>query len=341
MNVVDSMSSDLKVEHAHRGPRIGGVRRREQRPRPGGDRVHLTTQLQRPGGARDRVPARTRSGSSKARRNRARARLIAGADVCRRAAAFVTLSRRAACPDASIRFRSNIVDAPIITFEKIGVPASDWCRIGCRSYRCHRHKTGSDVRDDRSEFVMRGCGDRRRKFVGLTSGIGAAPRRDRGGDLRARVGDPRRRGRVGPDGRTRWRCRRARHRRRGARHGRPSEMYFHDPAGRLLDTRNSASRTTYLLVHRAKLNDLLADAVGRERIRLSTGSSPTTSTRTGSTGPVRPTAARTTPTCSSGRTARTRWCASACCGRRRAGHRPPRLARGHPAHRHHAARGTG
>lgn len=54
--------------------------------------------------------------------------------------------------------------------------------------------------------------------------------------------------------------------------GRPSEMYFHDPAGRLLDTPEfGVEDHRYLLVHRAKLNDLLADAVGRESIRLSTG----------------------------------------------------------------------
>ncbi|GHH27741.1 FAD-dependent oxidoreductase [Lentzea cavernae] len=54
--------------------------------------------------------------------------------------------------------------------------------------------------------------------------------------------------------------------------GKPSEMYFHDPAGRLLDTPEfGAEDHQYLLVHRAKLNDLLADAVGRENIRLGTG----------------------------------------------------------------------
>ncbi len=54
--------------------------------------------------------------------------------------------------------------------------------------------------------------------------------------------------------------------------GRPSEMYFHDPAGRLLETPEfGVEDHRYLLVHRAKLNDLLADAVGRENIRLSTG----------------------------------------------------------------------
>ncbi|HUQ56308.1 FAD-dependent monooxygenase [Lentzea sp.] len=54
--------------------------------------------------------------------------------------------------------------------------------------------------------------------------------------------------------------------------GRPSEMYFHDPAGRLLETPEfGVEDHRYLLVHRAKLNDLLADAVGRENIRLDTG----------------------------------------------------------------------
>ncbi|MGN9787718.1 FAD-dependent monooxygenase [Nonomuraea sp. ZG12] len=54
--------------------------------------------------------------------------------------------------------------------------------------------------------------------------------------------------------------------------GKPSEMYFHDPAGRLLETPEfGVEDHRYLLVHRAKLNDLLADAVGRENIRLSTG----------------------------------------------------------------------
>ena len=54
--------------------------------------------------------------------------------------------------------------------------------------------------------------------------------------------------------------------------GKPSEMYFHDPAGRLLDTPGfGVEDHRYLLVHRAKLNDLLADSVGRENIRLSTG----------------------------------------------------------------------
>ncbi|GAA0934943.1 FAD-dependent monooxygenase [Pseudonocardia zijingensis] len=54
--------------------------------------------------------------------------------------------------------------------------------------------------------------------------------------------------------------------------GKPSEMYFHDPAGRLLETPEfGAEDHRYLLVHRAKLNDLLADAVGRDNIRLASG----------------------------------------------------------------------
>jgi 2-polyprenyl-6-methoxyphenol hydroxylase-like FAD-dependent oxidoreductase len=54
--------------------------------------------------------------------------------------------------------------------------------------------------------------------------------------------------------------------------GKPGEMYFHDPAGRLLETPEfGVEDHRYLLVHRAKLNDLLADAVGRENIRLDTG----------------------------------------------------------------------
>jgi 2-polyprenyl-6-methoxyphenol hydroxylase-like FAD-dependent oxidoreductase len=51
--------------------------------------------------------------------------------------------------------------------------------------------------------------------------------------------------------------------------GKPSEMYFHDPAGRLLDTPGyGAEDHRYLLVHRGKLTDLLADSVGRQNIRL-------------------------------------------------------------------------
>ncbi len=54
--------------------------------------------------------------------------------------------------------------------------------------------------------------------------------------------------------------------------GKPSEMYFHDAAGRLLETPEfGADDHRFLLVHRAKLNDLLAGTVGRENIRLATG----------------------------------------------------------------------
>src|SRR6185312_12704559 len=54
--------------------------------------------------------------------------------------------------------------------------------------------------------------------------------------------------------------------------GRPSEMYFHDPAGRLLETPEFGPEDhQFLLVHRAMLTDLLADALGRESIRLATG----------------------------------------------------------------------
>jgi 2-polyprenyl-6-methoxyphenol hydroxylase-like FAD-dependent oxidoreductase len=54
--------------------------------------------------------------------------------------------------------------------------------------------------------------------------------------------------------------------------GKPSEMYFHDPTGRLLETPEfGAEDHQYLLVHRAKLTDLLADTVGRDNIRLATG----------------------------------------------------------------------
>ncbi|SDG08719.1 2-polyprenyl-6-methoxyphenol hydroxylase [Lentzea fradiae] len=54
--------------------------------------------------------------------------------------------------------------------------------------------------------------------------------------------------------------------------GKPSEMRFHNPAGEVLDTPGfDADDHRYLLVHRAKLNDLLADEVGRGNIRLSTG----------------------------------------------------------------------
>jgi 2-polyprenyl-6-methoxyphenol hydroxylase-like FAD-dependent oxidoreductase len=54
--------------------------------------------------------------------------------------------------------------------------------------------------------------------------------------------------------------------------GKPSEMYFHDAAGRLLETPEfGVEDHRFVLVHRAKLNDLLAGAVGRENIRLATG----------------------------------------------------------------------
>jgi 2-polyprenyl-6-methoxyphenol hydroxylase-like FAD-dependent oxidoreductase len=54
--------------------------------------------------------------------------------------------------------------------------------------------------------------------------------------------------------------------------GKPSEMYFHDAAGRPLETPEFGIEDhRFLLVHRAKLTDLLADAVGRENIRLATG----------------------------------------------------------------------
>jgi 2-polyprenyl-6-methoxyphenol hydroxylase-like FAD-dependent oxidoreductase len=53
--------------------------------------------------------------------------------------------------------------------------------------------------------------------------------------------------------------------------GRPSDMYFHDAAGRLLRTPGfGVEDHRFLLVHRGKLNDVLADAVGRDSIRLST-----------------------------------------------------------------------
>ncbi|WP_189154806.1 FAD-dependent oxidoreductase [Lentzea pudingi] len=54
--------------------------------------------------------------------------------------------------------------------------------------------------------------------------------------------------------------------------GKPSEMYFHDPAGTLLRSPEfGVEDHQYLLVHRAELLDLLADAAGRENIRLDTG----------------------------------------------------------------------
>jgi 2-polyprenyl-6-methoxyphenol hydroxylase-like FAD-dependent oxidoreductase len=53
--------------------------------------------------------------------------------------------------------------------------------------------------------------------------------------------------------------------------GKPSEMYFHDPAGHLLDSPEfGVEDHRYLLVHRAELTDLLADSVGRDHIRLAT-----------------------------------------------------------------------
>jgi len=54
--------------------------------------------------------------------------------------------------------------------------------------------------------------------------------------------------------------------------GKPGELYFHDAAGHVLDTPDyGVEYHELLLVHRAKLNDLLADSVGRENIRLATG----------------------------------------------------------------------
>ncbi|MGE0215316.1 FAD-dependent monooxygenase [Mycolicibacterium sp.] len=54
--------------------------------------------------------------------------------------------------------------------------------------------------------------------------------------------------------------------------GKPGELYFHDAAGQRLETPEYGVADHELeLVHRAKLNDLLADAVGRENIRLATG----------------------------------------------------------------------
>jgi 2-polyprenyl-6-methoxyphenol hydroxylase-like FAD-dependent oxidoreductase len=51
--------------------------------------------------------------------------------------------------------------------------------------------------------------------------------------------------------------------------GRPAEMYFRDHAGELIHPAGFADADhRYLLVHRAKLNDLLADAVGQDNIRL-------------------------------------------------------------------------
>lgn len=51
--------------------------------------------------------------------------------------------------------------------------------------------------------------------------------------------------------------------------GKPGEMYFHDPAGRLLATPDFGPEDhRYLLVERAKLNDVLAEALGPSRIRV-------------------------------------------------------------------------
>ncbi|GLY93893.1 FAD-dependent monooxygenase [Actinoplanes sp. NBRC 103695] len=51
--------------------------------------------------------------------------------------------------------------------------------------------------------------------------------------------------------------------------GRPAEMYFRDHTGELIRPSGfSEDDHRYLLVHRAKLNELLADAVGKDNIRL-------------------------------------------------------------------------
>jgi 2-polyprenyl-6-methoxyphenol hydroxylase-like FAD-dependent oxidoreductase len=51
--------------------------------------------------------------------------------------------------------------------------------------------------------------------------------------------------------------------------GKPAEMYFRDPTGKLIDPPGfSTDDHSYLLVHRAKLNELLARTVGQENIRL-------------------------------------------------------------------------
>ncbi|MCS7477897.1 FAD-dependent oxidoreductase [Umezawaea endophytica] len=51
--------------------------------------------------------------------------------------------------------------------------------------------------------------------------------------------------------------------------GKPSGMWFHDPTGRLMEPAGySPADHHYLLVHRAKLNDRLADALGHDNIRL-------------------------------------------------------------------------
>jgi 2-polyprenyl-6-methoxyphenol hydroxylase-like FAD-dependent oxidoreductase len=51
--------------------------------------------------------------------------------------------------------------------------------------------------------------------------------------------------------------------------GKPAEMYFHDPSGRLMNPPNFDTEDhQYLLVNRAQLTDFLADAFGRDGIRL-------------------------------------------------------------------------
>jgi len=51
--------------------------------------------------------------------------------------------------------------------------------------------------------------------------------------------------------------------------GKPAEMYFRDPAGRLIDPPGFPPEDhSYLLVNRPKLNALLAEAVGRDNLRL-------------------------------------------------------------------------
>jgi 2-polyprenyl-6-methoxyphenol hydroxylase-like FAD-dependent oxidoreductase len=51
--------------------------------------------------------------------------------------------------------------------------------------------------------------------------------------------------------------------------GRPAEMRFRGPTGRLIETPGFGEEDhRYLLVHRAKLNDLLADTAGHQNIRL-------------------------------------------------------------------------
>jgi len=50
--------------------------------------------------------------------------------------------------------------------------------------------------------------------------------------------------------------------------GKATEMWFHDPSGRPIPTPGfGQSDHSYLLVHRVKLNEALADAVGRDAIR--------------------------------------------------------------------------